>query len=436
MDEELIPTIPTQSDDEDFQLVSRNKRRKTAPDSPEPAKKEPTHHCQFPVILTGLPPDLRNPIEIRRYLEECHPSAQVIGIKTSRKGLTIIAAQNPASQKTLLGQWKPIRGRTPTPRLPKEKKDKAEETEGVIVGLHPEVTEEDLAAELSGNTNGFTLCSFRRFFRKGTKTPTWKAAVRFRTPEELDRAVTKGVFIGYQHHRVEKLRSTPSPIQCHNCQRFGHYAGNCQHQKTCLRCAGHHALADCTTPRDQPRCANCRRSHIASFKGCSKYQRAIDESTKKNQPPKTPRAPPAPTRPQTTSNDSSFCSPQILDDLQRKHEEAITKMEERHQLQLEALKLQHQVTMERVEEANSQLFHQMREETITQLHKLKGQLTHFLGDVLTCLIPEKGDNPPSDYRKATVIKEKAWKHLGLSIEIPAIKEGLQQKTTAQKTTSR
>ncbi|KAJ8049835.1 hypothetical protein HOLleu_02752 [Holothuria leucospilota] len=312
----------------EFKIVTMNKRRRTAPPSPGPEdqREPPRHHCKFPVILTGLPATMKNPIAIRKYIDTNHPTAQVICTTTSRTGLTIIAAQDETSQKTLLKDWKPIEGRRPTARLPKQKMARPETNEGVIIGLHPDITEEDATEEMD-KTNGFVIISFRRFYRKGTRIPTWKAAITFASNEDLQRALGKGVNIGYQHHR-------------------------------------------------------------------------------------------------------------ITDDIQKMHEEAIVKMEERHQLQLEALRLQHQATIEKIEETNCQLFHQMREDTIAQLHQLKGQITHFLGDVLTCLIPEKGDTPPSDYRKATVIKEKAWTHLGLDIDISRIKEELRKKSPrGQKTTS-
>ena len=38
------------------------------------------------------------------------------------------------------------------------------------------------------------------------------------------------------------------------------------------RCEGHHKLAECTVPRDNPKCVNCHGAHAASYKGCSKYQ--------------------------------------------------------------------------------------------------------------------------------------------------------------------
>ncbi|KAJ8023371.1 hypothetical protein HOLleu_35793 [Holothuria leucospilota] len=199
---------------------------------------------------------MKNPIAIRKYTDANHPTPQVICTTTSRTGLTIIAAQDETSQKTLLKDWKPIEGLRPMARLPKQKTARPETNDGII------------------------------------------------------------------------------------------------------------------------------------------------------------------------------------EDIQRKQDETIAKTEECHQLQLEALRLQHQATIEKIEETNSQLFQQTSEDTIAQLNQLKGQITHFLGDVLTCLIPEKGDTPPSDYRKATVIKEKAWTHLGLDIDISRTKEELRKKSPrGQKTSS-
>ncbi|KAJ8046122.1 hypothetical protein HOLleu_09310 [Holothuria leucospilota] len=210
--------------------------------------------------------------------------------------------------------------------------------EGVIVGLHPEITTEEVIEELRGNPNHLDPCSFRRFYQKRTKTQTWKG---------------------------------------------------CNHRKTCLCCAGHHALADCPTPRDSPKCANCRRSHIASYRGCLKFIRATEEAAKKTPPPpKTPR----PFPPVTTSNP-------LKEDLQKKQDSAIEDMKKRHQEQIEAIRTQHRITIERIEESNMQLFHQLREDRTAQLNKMKGRITHFLGDVLTTLIPQKGDTAPSDLRK-------------------------------------
>ena len=61
-------------------------------------------------------------------------------------------------------------------------------------------------------------------------------------------------------------------IQCYRCQGFGHKANACSQESRCIRCGGNHKLAECTVPRDNPKCANCNGNHAASYKGCSKYQ--------------------------------------------------------------------------------------------------------------------------------------------------------------------
>lgn len=46
---------------------------------------------------------------------------------------------------------------------------------------------------------------------KRKETPTWKGAVTFASRDDLQRALDKGVTIGYQHHRVEAVRREATP---------------------------------------------------------------------------------------------------------------------------------------------------------------------------------------------------------------------------------
>ena len=85
------------------------------------------------------------------------------------------------------------------------------------------------------------------------------------TPEKSQSAV---------HCKLNTLDSTrPDFLQTNSRSRgFGHKANACSQETRCIRCGGNHKLAECTVPRDNPKCANCNGNYAASYKGCSKYQ--------------------------------------------------------------------------------------------------------------------------------------------------------------------
>ena len=124
--------------------------------------------------------------------------------------------------------------------------------------------------------------SLVRIRSRATQAPTRlvRAFTRCETTKTL--LIDRGLMIGRTHHRCEDSRqaqpSSPPPhrrdvvIQCYRCQDFGHKANACSQEARCIRCGGNHKLAECTVPRDNPKCANCNGNHAASYKGCSKYQ--------------------------------------------------------------------------------------------------------------------------------------------------------------------
>ncbi|XP_076337481.1 uncharacterized protein LOC143239824 [Tachypleus tridentatus] len=61
----------------------------------------------------------------------------------------------------------------------------------------------------------------------------------------------------------------PNPLQCFQCQRFGHSKTSCRGSLTCARCGGkdHDAYE---YDRD-PHCVNCNSSHPSYFRSCPKW---------------------------------------------------------------------------------------------------------------------------------------------------------------------
>jgi hypothetical protein len=73
--------------------------------------------------------------------------------------------------------------------------------------------------------------------------------------------------------RWERLKLS-GPIQCMNCQDFGHAAANCSRGYRCVKCRLNHGPKECpyVKGKDAPSCTNCGEEHPASYRGCSYYK--------------------------------------------------------------------------------------------------------------------------------------------------------------------
>ena len=71
---------------------------------------------------------------------------------------------------------------------------------------------------------------------------------------------------------VETYQAPKGPIQCKNCQRFGHTKRNCGYLPRCVACVGQHVLdGKCTVAQDQKRNANYNSNYTPNYRGCSKW---------------------------------------------------------------------------------------------------------------------------------------------------------------------
>lgn len=57
------------------------------------------------------------------------------------------------------------------------------------------------------------------------------------------------------------------PIQCHNCQMFGHGEKGCSIKTKCAYCSGRHKTKDCKN-KDKVKCANCNNTHTSTDISC------------------------------------------------------------------------------------------------------------------------------------------------------------------------
>ena len=73
---------------------------------------------------------------------------------------------------------------------------------------------------------------------------------------------------------VEEFRQPVSITQCFNCQSFSHSAKNCRSKQKCLVCGESHSHKGCPDKEARkPWSANCKRPHVASYKGCPGYKK-------------------------------------------------------------------------------------------------------------------------------------------------------------------
>lgn len=78
-------------------------------------------------------------------------------------------------------------------------------------------------------------------------------------------------------HDVKLEPPKPKLKQCHRCQKWGHSQRYCRGVVKCVKCAGDHFYKKC--PRDAskepPKCANCGKDHVASFRMCAHCPQSI-----------------------------------------------------------------------------------------------------------------------------------------------------------------
>lgn len=81
----------------------------------------------------------------------------------------------------------------------------------------------------------------------------------------------------YLLHRrvtVEEPHKKAGPIQCLNCQEYGHTKTYCKLPTVCVVCGELHSTANCDKPKDdsnKKRCSNCNGNHTANYRGCPVY---------------------------------------------------------------------------------------------------------------------------------------------------------------------
>jgi hypothetical protein len=103
--------------------------------------------------------------------------------------------------------------------------------------------------------------------KNGIKSPTNTFVLSFAKP-----SAPKYVKAAYLKIPVEMF--IPNPLQCFNCQRFGHGRNSYSRPASCAKCGQQgHLDAEC---QEQAHCANCSGPHPAFSKECPEWSKQRD----------------------------------------------------------------------------------------------------------------------------------------------------------------
>ena len=104
--------------------------------------------------------------------------------------------------------------------------------------------------------------------------------------------------IKYLMHRkitVEEPHKRNMPVQCGNCQEFGHTKSYCSLRTVCVACGDLHPSSQCESAKNglDKKCGNCGGNcggnHTANYRGCPVFKELLKRlKERQNIPKKTP----------------------------------------------------------------------------------------------------------------------------------------------------
>jgi len=153
---------------------------------------------------------------------------------------------------------------------------KEQELQIVIKGLNYK-TAKDSSEELES----MGIISFGPLSGKNEEMKIIKATCQ--NKEIMINLISNGVKLFYRRYHVDIYEKPIKPIQCFNCQKFGHISTQCNSTSSkCVKCGDTHKASDCKIKdKNALKCANCGLNHTSNFAGCSIYQEKLRETMEK-----------------------------------------------------------------------------------------------------------------------------------------------------------
>ena len=248
--------------------------RPQSPNPKPPAGKLPS------ILVSNLPTKFAKIEHFSKALLAHKPDLDILDCKRGTHGLIV----KPGDQKTMnallaipahvfdgVSVNSRVLGQRPTGRE-NPKKAPALPTSIVLRAFPRDFCTEELRSHLRIEGVGFKYCE--RIVSALTDKPTPLVRLILNSHDEAKRIVDEGLRYLYLKLEAEWSNTPPQVLQCFNCQGFGHSAGGCPNPRRCVRCGEAHPHSECTTPRTQPKCANCTADHPACARSCPAFKEA------------------------------------------------------------------------------------------------------------------------------------------------------------------
>lgn len=149
----------------------------------------------------------------------------------------------------------------------------------VIKGIESSVDPTEIKEALQ--VNGFETKMVMNILNKNrVPQPMFKVELAPNAPK-LKRNETHPIYkLRYLLHRrvqVEEPHKRNGPVQCTNCQEFGHTKSYCTLRTVCVACGDFHQVSQCKLDKlrkedkEKIKCGNCGDNHTANYRGCPVY---------------------------------------------------------------------------------------------------------------------------------------------------------------------
>lgn len=145
----------------------------------------------------------------------------------------------------------------------------------VIKGIESEVNPSEVKCALE--SQGFNIRSVINIFnRDKVPQPMFKVELEPDT-RKLKRNEVHPIYnLQYLLHRrisVDEPHKRRGPVQCLNCQEYGHTKTYCVLQTVCVVCGDLHQSSTCSKKaQEEKKCSNCGGNHTANYRGCPIYK--------------------------------------------------------------------------------------------------------------------------------------------------------------------